>query len=88
MVVDPAAEERQLRARVHIARSKLLEVARELGLPERRRHVELTPEPDALRNLLEKVVDRRDADRREHLLSVGVGEREITGAHCSATWAL
>ena len=43
---------------------------------------ELAPEAHALGHLLEELVDRLDADRREHLLAVAVGEAEV--AHCSA----
>jgi hypothetical protein len=52
-------------------------------------------EADAIGYLLEEGVDRPDADRLEHRLAVGVGEREVSGrrrgalaAHCSATCAL
>ena len=54
----------------------------QLGLGQRRRHVELALEANAGRDVAEELVDRRDADRREHLLAVGVGEREE--AHWSA----
>ncbi len=81
VVVDSRAEERELRARVHVARCKLLEVPRELGLTERRRDVELAVEADSGRNLLEELVHGGDADRREHLRAVGVGEAEVAGAH-------
>ena len=49
----------------------------ELGLAERRRHVELAVEADARRDLLEQLVDRRDADRGEHLRAVGVGQAQV-----------
>ena len=81
MVVDSRAEERELRARVHVARCKLLEVPRELGLTERGRDVELAVEADSGGNLLEELVHGGDADRREHLRAVGVGEAEVAGAH-------
>ena len=77
VVVDPRAEERELRARVDVPRGELLDVPHELGLAERRRHVELAVEAHPGRHLLEELVDRGDADRREHLLAVGVGQREV-----------
>ncbi len=87
VVVDPCAEERELGACVDVPCRELLDVAHELGLPERGRDVELAVEADAGRHLLEELVDRGDADRREHLLAVGVGEREVALAHWSATCA-
>ena len=54
---------------------------------QRRRHVELAVEAHSLRDLLEQVVDRRDADRGEHLVAVALGEREVPVGHCSATTA-
>ena len=60
----------------------------ELELGQRRLEVELAAEPHARRHLLEQLVDRVDADRGEHLLAVGVGQREVAGrAHCSASTA-
>src|SRR5918996_4666497 len=41
-----------------------------------------------MRDLLEELVDRRDAGRREHLRAVGLRQREVTAAHCSATCAV
>ena len=87
VVVDPRPEERELGARVDVPRRELLDVANELGLAERGRDVELAVEAHADRHLLEELVDGRDADRREHLLAVGVGEREVALAHWSATCA-
>ena len=49
----------------------------------RRLESQLAVEADGGRDLLEEVVDRRDADRAEHLLAVGLGERE-EARHCSA----
>ena len=72
--------ERLLDAGVGVAGRELLEVPNERGLRERRRHVELAHEPDALRDLLIELVDGRDPDCRQHLLAVGVRQREVTGA--------
>ena len=47
VVVDPGAEERELDARVRVLRGQLLQVADELRLGERRRHIELALEPHA-----------------------------------------
>ena len=59
-----------------------LEVRDELGLGERGLEVELALEANAVRNLGEELLDRRDSDRPEHLLAVPVGQRKKT--HCSA----
>ena len=56
----------------------------ELRLGERRLEIELASEAHALRDLAEELVDGRDADRREHLVAVGVGEREEGGVTGSA----
>jgi hypothetical protein len=82
VVVHAGAEERQLRAGMRVARRELLEVAHQLGLGERRLQVEWAAQPHALGHLLEELLDRRDADRREHLLAVAVRDGEV--AHCSA----
>ena len=66
-------------------RPRMLRVVAQ-NLAERRRQVERAPEPDARRHLLEELRDRGDPDRLEHLLAVGVRQREV--AHCSATCAL
>ncbi len=77
VVVDAGADERQLRAGVDVLRREFLEVAHELRLAERGRNVELAVEANTRRDLLEQLVDRRDADRREHLRAVGVGQAQI-----------
>ncbi len=59
VVVDPRTEKRELGAGVDVSRSELLDVADELGLPERGRDVELAVEANADRHLLEELVDRR-----------------------------
>ena len=76
MVVDPGAEEGELGPRVDVAGRKLLEVTHQLGLGERRFEVELPAEANALRDLLEQLLDRADTDRGEHLRAVGLGQRE------------
>ena len=81
VVVDPGPEKRELLRRVDVPGRQLLEVADELGLRQGRLEVELALEANPGRDVPEELLDRRDADRREHLLAVGVGEREL--AHCS-----
>ena len=81
VVVDAGAEERHLAARVDVPRGELLEMRGELRLRERGLEVELPAQPHPLRNVAEQLVDAVDADRREHLLAVGVRQREV--AHCS-----
>ena len=87
VVVDPRPEKRELGPGVDVPCRELLDVTHELGLPERGRDVELAVESDTDRHLLEELVHGRHADRREHLLAIGVGEREIALAHWSATCA-
>ena len=71
-----------------VPRGELLEVARRAPASESAGgDVELALEAHALGDLREQLVDRGDADRREHLLAVGVGQREVAGRHCSATTA-
>ncbi len=101
VVVDASAEERELGARVDVSRRELLDVTGELRLTQRGRQIELAPEPNAGRDLLEELLDGRDPDRREHLLAIRVGDGEVAhgrrptranggkaeGDHCSATCA-
>ena len=54
MVVDPGAEEGELGARVDVPRRELLEVSGELGLTERRRHVELPRVANSFQALCER----------------------------------
>ena len=56
-------------------------MADELGLRQRRLEVELALEAHACRDVAEELLDRRDADRLEHLLAVGVGEGELAQGH-------
>ena len=63
---------------------ELLEVGRQLLLGQRGSEVELATEPDARRDIREELFDRGDADRLEHRLAVGVGQREVAhGAYAS-----
>ena len=88
VVVDAAAEERQLLRRVDVPRGELGEVRHQLLLGERRLEVERAVEADAGRDVAEELVDRRNADRLEHLLPVAVGEGEKRVGHCSAKTCL
>ena len=54
----------------------------QLRLGERRRELELALQPDACGDVPEELLDGLDADRRQHRLPVGVGQREI--AHASS----
>ena len=74
VVVDPGAEERELLSGVHIALGELGQVRDELWLRERRLERELAAKPDALGNVPEELVDRRDVDRCQHRVPVGFGE--------------
>src|SRR5262249_32610991 len=52
-------------------------MALELDLGKGRLQRELTLEANAFRNVAKELVDRVDADRREHRLAVGVSQREV-----------
>ena len=88
MVVDAAAEKRHLLRRVDIPRRELGEVRHQLLLGERRLEVERAVEADTRGDVAEQLVDRRDADRLEHLLPVVVGESEKRVGHWSARTCL
>ena len=81
MVVDARAEEAHLVD--DVPPGELLEVALELDLRQRGRDVEVAREPHPGRDVAEQLLDGLDADRREHGVAIGVGEREV--AHCSST---
>ena len=85
MVVDPHPEEAQLARRVRVAGRELLEVPHERRLRKGLGDVERLLETDARRDLLKQVLERRDSDRLQHRLAIGVGEGEV--AHSSATCA-
>jgi hypothetical protein len=76
VVVHARAEEGELTARVGVPCGELCYVGEHLLLRQRRLEPELAPQADPLRQVAEELVDRPDADRPEHLLPVGVGERE------------
>src|SRR6185437_13277660 len=80
VVVDPRAEEAHLVD--DVLGRELLEVPLQLGLRQRRLDRELVPVAHAGGDVLEQVVDGRDADRREHRLAVCVGDTEV--AHASS----
>ena len=84
VVVDAHPEEAQLARRIGVHRGELLHPADERRLRERIGHVEVTVEPNARRDLSKELVERRNADRLEHRLAVGVRQREVSrGAHGS-----
>jgi hypothetical protein len=59
-----------------LQRGELLEVRNELRLGQRRRHVEVAAEVDAVGDVPEQLVDRVDADRLEHRRAVGARQRQ------------
>ena len=77
VVVDPGAEERELVAHRDVALGERPQLAHELELGQRRLEVELPAEPHAVRDVPEELLDGLDADGRQHLAAVGVGEREV-----------
>jgi hypothetical protein len=60
-------------------------VREDLLLRQRRLEVELAPKTNALRQVAEEFLHRADADRAEHLLPVGVGERKERMRHWFAS---
>ena len=86
MVVHAGAEEGELDAHMRVLRRERVEVRDDLLLRERRLEVERPPEPNAGGNLAEELVDGRDADRREHLLAVLVGQRDVSHASSSSSF--
>ena len=85
VVVHARAEKRELRAGVDVSRGELLEMRNDLGLGERRLELECTVEAHRCRDVAEELLDGGDADRREHLLAVALGQREVRMAHLSAS---
>ena len=85
----PAVDElfRDLPEAVRLGR-ELLEVADDLLLGQGGLEVELAVEAHARGDVAEELVHRRDADRREHLVAVALGERQVPPAHCSARTCL
>ena len=81
VVVHARAEEGQLTARVGVAPGELGDVCEHLLLRQRRGELELAAQADPLRQVAEELSDRADADRTEHRLPVGVGEREERVRH-------
>jgi hypothetical protein len=76
VVVDSAAEERQ-RARGDVLLGERRDVVHEARLVERRLDGERPAQTDALGDDVEQRVDRRNADRSEHLGDLAGGVREI-----------
>ena len=72
MVVDARPEEAHLVD--DVLGGELLEMPLQVGLRQRRRHVELAVEAKPGGNVAKELVDGRDPDCREHRLAVGVGE--------------
>ena len=78
VVVDAGAEEADLVD--DVLAGELLQVALQLGFRERRSDVERAAVAHRRRNVAEELVDGRDADRREHRVAVGIGQREVAHA--------
>ena len=68
----PGAEERQLVLGGDVLGGEVAQAGVDLLLRLARREVERAAEPHALGDVGEEVVDRVNADRRQHLLPVGV----------------
>jgi hypothetical protein len=78
VVVHAASEEAHLVD--DVLRCELLHVALQLPFRQRRRDVQRSRVTEGRRDVPEQLVDGGHTDRGEHLLAVGIGEREI--AHC------
>ncbi len=85
VVVHARSEEGQLAARVGVPPGKGGDVVEDLLLRQRGLEIELPPEADSLRQVAEELLDRADADRPEHLLPVGIREREERVRHWCAS---
>ena len=71
---------RELARRVGVPRRELLEVRGRAPTPASASGTSSSRvEAHAVGDLREQLVDRRDADRLEHRLAVGVGQREVAG---------
>jgi hypothetical protein len=85
VVVHAGAEEGELGARVGVPPGESGDVREHLLLRQRRLELELAAETNSLRQVAEEVLHRADADRAEHLLPVGVREREERVRHWLAS---
>jgi hypothetical protein len=77
VVVDSRAEERELPAGGNVPLGELGEVGGQLRLRERALEIQLTLESNAGRDVREEVLDGRDPDRCEHLVAIGVDDRQV-----------
>ena len=77
VVVDARAEKRELDTGVDVLRGQVAQVGDQLLLRERGRDVEGAVEAHACGDVAEELVDRRHADRLEHLPPVRLCEREV-----------
>ncbi len=75
MVVDAGSEKRELDSRVGVLACQLLEVSDDLELRERRIELEWPREANTLWNVPEELLDRRNPDRREHLVAIAIRQR-------------
>jgi hypothetical protein len=72
VVVRPAAEKARRVLGAQVVRAACRQLALKLQLRRPRRQIELAAEADLVRNHREELVDRRHADRLEHLESLGL----------------
>ncbi len=83
VVVEPGAQEERRVAGVGVLRRHPADEAADLDLGHRRRQVRRAAH--GLRDRGKEVVDRLDADRREHRRALGVGGREELHFSCSSS---
>jgi hypothetical protein len=73
VVVHPGAEEAELAVGIGVPGGERGELVEDLGLRAPAGKLERAVEPNLGRDVGEQLVDRVDADRREHRLPVRVG---------------
>jgi hypothetical protein len=81
VVVHTRAQERDLRAGGRVAGRERLQPPNDLLLGERLAEIQLAVESDPGRDVAKELLDRRDPDRLEHLLAIGVRQRDV-GHRC------
>jgi hypothetical protein len=85
-VVHPGAQEGQLAAGVDVARRQLRHVGDQLGLGQRRPHVQRPAQPQALGDVGEQLGQRADADPLQHHLEVALGQRREGHSASTNAW--
>ena len=85
MAIAAGAEKERHHAGNRIFRRHRAEAPLDLELAHRARQVQQPVVPRRLRHLGKQIIDRLDADRRQHVAPVGIGQRQIAHQGCSPT---